>query len=195
MLRSFRLRSRNNKKRVAIVTPMYGLPLTADEQVSLRHLSHYLGQHQRYWLVPKSLRIPQELLPRTKVIRFADSYFTGLESYNRLMLSPSFYARFRDYEFILIYQLDSLVFSRDLESWCDKGWDYVGAPWFKGHRGDTSNGLWAVGNGGLSLRKVSAFLNVLRTRRIWRSAMEVANETARYLRYPTIAKLFILSKA
>lgn len=194
MPRSFRLSSRNNKKRVAIVTPMYRLPLTPDEQVSLRHLSYYLGQHQRYWLAPKSLRIPRELLPQTKVIRFSDSYFTGLESYNRLMLSPSFYARFRDYEFILIYQLDSLVFSRDLESWCDKKWDYVGAPWFKEFTEDTSDGFWAVGNGGLSLRRVAKFLEVLTSRK--RLVVPPLEGTTRFFRdSPRLQRLFCRFRA
>ena len=183
------------KKKVVIVIPVHRLPLLPEEKISLQHLRHFLSGYDRCLVVPRSLNVPGEVLEDLKLMRFDDSYFANIDGYNRLMLSQAFYRKFRAYEYILLYQLDCLVFSEDLRHWCKQGWDYVGAPWFKGHRGETSDGLWAVGNGGLSLRKVSAFLNVLRTRRIWRSAIEVANETPRFLRYPKIRKLFILSKA
>ena len=183
------------KKKVVIVIPVHRLPLLPEEKISLQHLRHFLSGYDQCLVVPRSLNVPGEVLEDMKLRRFDDLYFANIDGYNRLMLSQAFYRKFRAYEYILLYQLDCLVFSEDLRHWCKQGWDYVGAPWFKGHRGETSDGLWAVGNGGLSLRKVSAFLNVLRTRRIWRSAIEVANETPRFLRYPKIRKLFILSKA
>ena len=37
----------------------------------------------------------------------------------------------------------------------------MGAPWFKNFEPDPASGFWAVGNGGLSLRKVSSALAVL----------------------------------
>jgi hypothetical protein len=80
------------------------------------------------------------------------------------MLSREFYHRFRRYEYALIYQLDCLVFSRDLRSWCEKGWDYVGAPWFREFSIDPAGGLWAVGNGGLSLRRLQSCLAVFRSK-------------------------------
>lgn len=82
-------------------------------------------------------------------------------AYNRLLLSAAFYAAFRDYDYVLIYQLDCLVFSSDLDRWCDRGWDYAGAPWFLGYQAGPDGGLWRAGNGGLSLRRVEAFSSLL----------------------------------
>ena len=57
--------------------------------------------------------------------------FVDRVAYNRLMMSEQFYRAFEGYEYILIYQLDCLVFSNALEEWCRKGYDYIGAPWFE----------------------------------------------------------------
>ena len=63
------------------------------------------------------------------------------------------------------------MFSNQLEAWCRKDFDYVGAPWFeRWHRtqltraestDDIVDGFGTVGNGGFSLRKVDAALAVL----------------------------------
>jgi hypothetical protein len=83
-----------------------------------------------------------------------------------LLLRPSFYSRFRRYEYILIFQLDSLVFSDQLLMWCHKGYDYIGAPWpqppnipleYQWYLGPER-----CGNGGFSLRNVAAHIRTLR---------------------------------
>ena len=146
------------KKSVAVITPIYRLPLTAEEEISLQHLHHFLGNADKFIIAPESLELS---FPEFQIQRFADSYFSGIPGYNELMLAPEFYQSFADYQHILIYQLDCLVFSGDLESWCEKNWDYVGAPWFQGYENESSGELWAVGNGGLSLRNVRRCLKVL----------------------------------
>jgi hypothetical protein len=164
-------------KQVIITLPVYRFPLTDDEKISVQHLLHYLGDYELTLIAPRSLEISDPLLRSLPVTRFADEYFTGIPGYNKLMLSRGFYDAFKAYEYILIYQLDCLVFSKDLKSWCDKGWDYVGAPWFRGYKDDTSEGFWAVGNGGLSLRRVSTFRKVLRSRRLLASPIELGWNT------------------
>ena len=75
-----------------------------------------------------------------------------------------FYEMFTDYEYVLIYQLDCLVFSDQLTESCHTDLDYIGAPWFRSTT-DPSKGFSRVGNGGLSLRKVEGFLRVIDSRR------------------------------
>jgi hypothetical protein len=106
--------------------------------------------------------------PGFKIVHFDSSCFSGITAYNRLLLSKHFYETFKDYEYILIYQLDCLVFSDQLKQWCDGGWDYVGAPWLENHKEKAEPGdqFWAVGNGGLSLRRIESFLRVLRSRNV-----------------------------
>lgn len=92
---------------------------------------------------------------------FDKSYFQNIEGYNRLLISKGFYKRFEFYDYILVYQLDAYVFRDDLEYWCNKGYDYIGAPWFDSwSKANTDSKIIGVGNGGFSLRKVSAFLKV-----------------------------------
>ena len=76
---------------------------------------------------------------------------------------------------MLIYQLDAYVFSDQLDYWCTKGYDYIGAPWIASPRTwwnklllktkskkkqERASIFFKVGNGGLSLRKISTFINV-----------------------------------
>ena len=144
---------------VAVVVPIYRQDLLAEERQSLRHLDTYLGGYDRFFIAPRSLA------PRRRgfeVMPFPDRCFESVDSYSRLLLSASFYRRFERYRFMLIYQLDSLVFEDSLADWCEAGWDYLGAPWLKDPE-RPERGFSRVGNGGLCLRRVAACLRVLKT--------------------------------
>lgn len=145
---------------VAVVVPVPRFPLTAEEETSVRHLRKYLGAFDRYMIGPRNL--PKEFSD-FKLKRFPDRYFTGVYEYNRLLLTEKFYRAFAAYEYILIYQLDCLVLSGNLEEWCQKGWDFLGAPWLRNPE-NPEEGFSAVGNGGLSLRRVRSALAVFRSR-------------------------------
>lgn len=187
------LTSHNWKSRpgrpVAVVIPIYRLPLTPDEEISIRHLREYLAGFDRYVIglehVP-NVYADFELRP------FPLSYFKDIHSYSQLLLSENFYRAFADYEYILIYQLDCLVFSSALEDWCREGWDYVGAPWFRNHGQDPVGGFWAVGNGGLSLRRVSSALKVLTsTKRILDDPRVRGLQTDRFDSVPQLKRVHV----
>lgn len=149
---------------VAVVVPGYArAQFTMDEEVSFRHLEHFLGRYEKFLVVPESLKIKR---PGFQLKRFPDSYFGSVLAYNKLMLSPTFYRAFSDCQYILIYHLDALVFSDRLLEWCAMDWDYIGAPWLQ-----SSDSPWVgtrrVGNGGFSLRKVESFLRVLSSHKHW----------------------------
>ncbi len=96
---------------------------------------------------------------------FHEKYFESVAGYNELLLSFEFYNSFSDNEYILIYQLDAWVFRDELDYWCNKGYDYIGAPWFENYGSfEEGNALWAVGNGGFSLRRIPCFLNLFNER-------------------------------
>ncbi len=146
---------------VAIVIPVYRDRLLPEEKLSLRHLERFLDNYDRYFIAPASLR------PRRsgfEVKSFPDVYFKSVESYSRLLLSPFFYRSFSRYRFILIYQLDSLVFADNLIEWCETSFDYVGAPWLADPAAP-EKGLSRVGNGGFSLRRVASCLRALESAR------------------------------
>lgn len=144
-----------------MVTPIYSTELSADEELSFRHLEHHLGRHDRIVFAPDDLN-PKR--PGFDVVHFPARYFQSVDTYSRLLLSPAFYEAFESYDFILVYQLDCLVFSDSLLDWCRAGYDYIGAPWLVDPKAP-ERGFSRVGNGGLSLRRVQACLDVLSSTR------------------------------
>lgn len=112
-----------------------------------------------------------------KPLKFVNEYFYSLAGYNKLLLSVRFYRAFKVFKYILIYQPDGWVFKDELEYWCDKSFDYIGAPWFEGFGKPVDNPkIIGVGNGGLSLRKTDSYLKILTSfayisppREIWKT--------------------------
>ncbi len=146
---------------VAVVVPVPREKLEHVEEISLRHLELVLGGYDRYLAVPRSLDVDRSGF---EIVRFPDASFASVATYSRLLLDPGFYRRFAGYEHLLVYQLDCLVFSDRLSTFCGEGCAYVGAPWLR-CRDDPRKGFSRVGNGGLSLRRVAACLRVLDSQR------------------------------
>lgn len=177
---------------VAVVVPLYNRrEFTPEEEISLRHLVHFLGKYDKYLVAPKSLDVT---LPGFEVKWFADRFFGSTEANTKLMLSPQFYEAFSHYKYILIYQLDALVFSDELLEWCGMELDYIGAPWLKCE--DTPHvTLPRVGNGGFSLRKVESFLSVVYSKRLWVEPVnywqQVTASKPKYVRYLNLPKKYL----
>jgi len=151
--------------RIKIVIPIYKQNLSIEEQRSLKQCFTVLNSYDFVFITCKNLDLTQYLSmirdanTNAEFEYFDKNYFDSVESYNRLLLSRQFYVKFQQEDYILIYQLDAFVFKDELLFWCEKKFDYIGAPWFK-YYGSHENGnvLFKVGNGGVSLRKVAAFL-------------------------------------
>jgi hypothetical protein len=130
----------------------------------LKLLDKHLGKYPRILCAPYSISENELLKPGAFFIRFPDKHFQSVEAYSRLLMSQEFYNELTAWSHVLIYQLDCLVFSDELLRWCELPYDYIGAPWFKDFKEENcSSGLWAAGNGGFSLRRVDAFLKLLRS--------------------------------
>jgi hypothetical protein len=147
---------------VAVVTPIYKSEINLDERISLDSFRKYLKNYDHFAVMPDGLAGESTSYFNTnKIIRFPREYFFSIEGYNRLLISSRFYRAFANYKFILIAQLDALVIKDELEFWCDKGFDYIGAPWSDRYRTNGGSNFEKVGNGGFSLRKVISALRVL----------------------------------
>ena len=149
---------------VAIIVPVYREKLTEQELISYRQLLHILGAFEIIITAPKHLELPEEI--RKKKVRteyFSKEFFQSVDAYSRLMLSPFFYKSFIKYQYILIYQLDAFVFKNELLHFCGLGCDYIGAPWISGfcEYSILKRKVLYVGNGGFSLRRVEACIDVL----------------------------------
>lgn len=140
---------------VAVVVPIYQSNLAESEWLSLRQCLKILGNHPIIIIKPESLTISNILakFPQLIVQDFTDSYFADIAGYNHLLTSTHFYDAFSEYDFILIYQLDALVFKDELKIWCQKGYDYIGAPAIPATTSFFDTKL-PILNGGLSLRNV-----------------------------------------
>ena len=190
-----------NKKRVIVIIPIYTTRLTDYEQASLRQCFKVLASHEICFVKPQSLD-PSPLAETYRpnlIVDFPDSCFLGIAAYNRLMMSPRFYATFESWDYMLIYQPDAWVFDDQLDAWCARGYDYIGAPWIPKPKygrlyyrifnrlkriychisgaSDYSQLYYRVGNGGLSLRHIDTFA---------RTARDMEPQIARYLSHPGI---------
>lgn len=168
------------KSDIAVVVPIYKLPLSLDDKTCLDQLFKVLVGYDIIAIYPDDLDMTDVCRDYPLFIRkpMERSNFTSLRAYNKLVLSTSFYDAFSNYKYILINQLDTYLFSDELCYWANAGFDYVGAPFvpdkdkywsgfrrlwcnlnFALRRYDGTNphhSQWyQVGNGGLCLRKVS----------------------------------------
>ena len=173
------------KHEATVVIPVYRTDISDLERRSLEQAVKVFGKRPLVVIHPRSLDTTSlaAKYPSLAFKAFDDEYFAGIAGYNKLMLSDIFYRAFIDSEYILICQLDAWAFRDDLSYWCHRGYDYVDAPWLrkpfnrlpivkqwldikgwaKSKMGKPSKqALYdKVGNGGFSLRRVSAHLDVL----------------------------------
>lgn len=152
---------------VAIVMPVYKPIPDTTEQLSFLQAITILHKRAFYFVTYEGFDFSwykpylDEKNINFEIICFDKDFFTSLRGYNKLMLSEKFYAGFSKFDYILIYQLDAFVFEDKLDWWCSQKYDYIGAPWFEHHLSHEDGAkLWAVGNGGLSLRKVNTFIRL-----------------------------------
>ncbi|RZL49506.1 MAG: hypothetical protein EOP00_06895 [Pedobacter sp.] len=169
-------------KSCVVVIPLHQKP----NAIELAFLENGLVQTKGFKQViiaPEGLIVDHSFgtLEQLEVKRFAKHYFDGIAGYNHLLLSKGFYAAFGLYDYMLIHQADVYLFKNELPTWCNKDYDYIGAPFYRPDKlnrnaaynflqktklsfkknkiyGDRYN---KVGNGGLSLRKISTALKVL----------------------------------
>lgn len=159
---------------VAVVVPIYQAHLSALEQFSLQHsLAQLHPDRAVYFVGPEGLDYSQyaATFPGVPVITFETKWFESIKGYSRLLLNRQFYERFARYEFMLLLQTDAVLLRDELDHWCTSPYDYVGAPWpdgieifvnvdqFSGAHGKRVKST--VGNGGLSLRRISKCLALL----------------------------------
>ena len=152
----------------SIVIPVYKESLDKYEELSFRQCLKILHDYPIIMVTHQALNlsnydlIAKEYDVQIKRCFFDEAYFSSVMGYNDLLMQKSFYQSFQSYRYILIYQLDAFVFRDELEYWCHQGYDFIGAPWLDDHPEKRDNKeIWRVGNGGLSLRRVTYFIKVL----------------------------------
>jgi len=179
--------------KTAVIIPIYKPEMDECEIISFIQVIKVLKDHDIIMVCPNELNLQEYKKLAVKYNKnisfqhFDNLFFEGINGYNKLMLSLSFYERFLHYDYILIYQLDCFVFKNELDIWTQKNYDYIGAPWLHNDRrtwwtfvnkirytlkalyrrytnktNTISIGYYKVGNGGFSLRKVKKCCEIIK---------------------------------
>lgn len=161
-----------------VVIPIHTVNLSPNELLSIKNNISLLGKYPIVFIIPENVDITpiiEETRPTPsnynyEIMQISEDLLghkNGIAGYNTLMLSYEFYSLFSDCEYILLCQPDAWIFRDELHEWCSRSYDYIGGTWWR-------KGLWSypiirhffpanrrlygkVGNGGLSLRKISSF--------------------------------------
>jgi len=166
-------------KRVAIMVPLPSPDLRPEEQVSMRHLRRHLDHYDKFLLVPKGMRVRMDGF---RIMELDRRHFGSAANHNRMLYRTDFWEKFADYEYVLMYHLDALVFSDRLLEWCGKGLDYIGspflickdAPWVREER---------CGNGGFALYRVPSVLKVLWNRYLADPSKYLEDHCSRFIAF------------
>ena len=157
---------------VTICVPVYKDSLSEQETRGLHYSLRFFDKDQVKFVAPTSLPTDfyKDHFPGVDYLFFPETYFQSERTYSKLLLSLDFYRAITS-KFLLILQTDALIFSNALDYWVDQDYDYIGAPWAGGidfafpaltpNLPAGGSIRPSVGNGGLSLRKVSTMVDVL----------------------------------
>jgi hypothetical protein len=174
--------------KVIVVLPIHKSNPTAYELISFTQCFRILFKHPICILAPYGLDLSayKERVNTFDIKYIPTHWQSSIEMYNKLKKSLFFYKLFKDYEYILTYELDAFVFKDELATWCDKGYDYIGAPWFdKLGAADMNSKILGVGNSGFSLRNIHA---------IHRYIQQYVHKSKRYYSYNAFIKLVGMSE-
>lgn len=159
-------------KNCVVVIPIYKDVPARGECASIRQTFRILGRHDIVFVTHRGCKLDEY----SRIVRdeggtvrtefFDKGYFDSTAHYSDLCLSEDFYLRFTGYEYMLICQPDAWVFRDELDDWCSKGYDYIGAPiYFPYSKKKFTRIFYGVGNGGFSLRRIEHCLRVIRADR------------------------------
>lgn len=142
-----------------MLVPTHGA-LDEHGQTALDSIEWHLGGHDLAFMGPGERPVGSQLL------HTPDWYWNagddGRRGYNPLMCARGLYETIEEggYTHVLVHQPDAITFSNRLEEFCELDVDYIGAVQVEPHP-ELPTHHDRGGNGGYSLRRVSAALSVL----------------------------------
>lgn len=172
-----------------VVIPIYNELPKDNEILSICRNIDVLKDYDIYAVYPDGMNVDQYCLYGiTNYVPFNKKYFISNKTYSRLVLSDSFYSFFNKYDYMLIAQTDTYILNTNysLDFFVNLKYDYYGAPWPEGPFNKPyrlreylkclfvrNSANLHVGNGGFSLRKIDATLNLVKKHKfyikyIWR---------------------------
>lgn len=152
-------------KNVIVIIPVYYNIFSNLEKISLRQSLKVLKNYDKCFVIPDSLAVDNDLIQNdVSIVKVERRYMDSIDHYSEMLCSEWFYEMFNNYEFMLIAQIDTFIFSDKIDYFCKQNYDYIGAPWPSKARAyvGTEAYLADVGNGGLSLRNINSHIRKLR---------------------------------
>ena len=146
---------KTEKKDVCIVLPIHKERLDTYEMLSfLKCLKTFGGKRKIKLVIPENISddFYKKYSALYDILKVKARWMDSFDSYNELLCNKGFWKLFDDFEYVLIYQVDCWVYKDELDDLIKLGYDYYGAPWPMYNN--------KVGNGGLSLRKVSKMIEI-----------------------------------
>lgn len=156
----------------SVCIPVYKQIPSESEVAALEFSLPKLSDFNIYLLCPRKLDTSfyDASFSNLQKLEFDDYFFQSERTYSELLLRLEFYDCFST-DYLLILQPDALIFSDSLNYWIDERYDYIGAPWPSGidfpfsiltpSFPSTYSVRPTVGNGGLSLRRISSIRKIL----------------------------------
>lgn len=161
-------------KDVCTIIPIYkdniNNSLLYDEVESILNTIIKLKYNDVYFLHHPSLNVSfYKRFTKYTNVHFITYDYKNRSEYSNMCLSYKFYEMFNKYKYMLICQTDAYIFRNELLYWCNKGYDYIGAPAFFEQISPTYKGVfgdvnikdihtypYVVLNGGFSLRNIKS---------------------------------------
>lgn len=154
--------------KIVTVIPVYKPEPDEIESFSLEQYNKICGtKYDIVFIAPENMSMEKydRFFEEYEVKRFSKHYFVNTITYSQLLVQHEFWTTFKDYDYMMIYQPDCLIFRDEITEWAEKGYEYIGAPIF------SSLSYWPmfiknknhkpiVGNGGFSLRKIQTFIDI-----------------------------------
>lgn len=150
-----------------IIIPIYYKIPTVLDKLSINSLSNLedIKDYDIIFVCPQSLTsdnwsslLKESIDAECKFLTFDDKYFVSTKTYSEMLKSYNFWKQFKSYEYGLIFQTDGYCISGKLSDYIDMDYDYIGGVII------SENANWwnvpCIGNGGVSLRKISKFLEL-----------------------------------
>ena len=114
-----------NKKKVVILIPTHRPNLIETDIISLAHLKKHLGKYDICFVIPKKINGDTFKSLGYRIKKVNNNFFGTLRRVNESLLNKEFYENFKDYEYLLLYQLDAIILSNQLEMWLKSGYDFI----------------------------------------------------------------------
>lgn len=152
------------KCKAIVVIPIHTATPSPDELLAFKQCYDILSKYDIVVLHPEGLDLTHylQVVPALANLPIDPVWQSSLSNYNRLKCSYFFYSLFASYDYLLTYELDAYIFRDELEKWCQSGYSYIGAPWFKGYSEPIKPAEFiAGGNSGFSLRNVQTCMKIL----------------------------------